>query len=84
MDRMPEEDCESIYYRNEESGYKSSNEQLVEEGTENYESEEEDQQDMEENSPVEVSESEDYEQNCPSDGSVYEVQYQNEITEDIF
>ena len=42
MDRMPEEDCESIYYRNEESGYKSSNEQLVEEGTENYESEEED------------------------------------------
>ena len=42
MDRIPEEDCESIYYRNEESGYKSSNEQLVEEGTENYESEEED------------------------------------------
>ena len=42
MKRITEEDCESIYYRNEESGYKSSNEELVEEGTENYESEEKD------------------------------------------
>ena len=69
MERIPEEDCESIYYRNEESDYKSFNEQLVEEGTENYESEDEDQQDMEEMSPVEVSESEEYEYSRPSDGS---------------
>ena len=84
MDRIPEEDCESIYYGNEESGYKSSNEQMVEEGTENYELEDENQQDLEEMSPVEVSESEDYEQNCPSDGSEYSAQNQNEMTEDVF
>ena len=57
---------------------------MVEEGTENYELEDENQQDLEEMSPVEVSESEDYEQNCPSDGSEYSAQNQNEMTEDVF
>ena len=84
MDRIPEEDCESIYYRNKETGHENSNEQLIDEGSENYESEEEDYQGMEEMSPVEVSESEDYEQNRPSDGSEYSAQNQNEMTEDVF